>query len=211
MDAAEAYPMLRERISALVADADGSIPTPACPSWRVHDVLAHVVGVTSDVLAGRLDGVATDPWTAAQVESRRDATLGEMIDEWTANAEAFDAVIPAMGPVSGQLIFDTWTHEQDLRGALQQPGHRDGPEILLAFEFLLTWWKPQVAVVSDGWTFSPDDGAPATLRASRFELMRTFSGRRSADQVAALDWHPEPRPELVRFDFFGFRENPLVE
>ena len=32
---------------------------PATPEWRVHDVLAHLVGVPADILAGRLDGVAS--------------------------------------------------------------------------------------------------------------------------------------------------------
>ena len=37
---------------------------PATPEWRAHDVLAHLVGVTDDVVNGRLDGIATDAWTA---------------------------------------------------------------------------------------------------------------------------------------------------
>jgi hypothetical protein len=31
----------------------------------VHDVVAHLAGTVTDVLGGRLDGVGSDPWTAA--------------------------------------------------------------------------------------------------------------------------------------------------
>jgi uncharacterized protein (TIGR03083 family) len=212
VDASTAYPALRDRICALVLGADADVPVPACPGWTVRNVLSHVVGVTTDVLAGRIEGVATDPWTAAQVDARRDAGITALVDEWRANAEAFDALIPAMGAVSGQLVFDTWTHEQDLRGALGVPGHRDAPELQLAVDFLCLWWKPRLRVEAGTLAFPEPESAPdATVRTSAFEFVRAVSGRRSAEQVAAYEWEPEPRPELLRFDFFGFRPDPLVE
>ena len=68
---AAAYRGVRERTTAMIkhAPADALEATaPATPKWRVRDVLAHLVGVTVDVAEGRIDGVATDPWTAAQVD-----------------------------------------------------------------------------------------------------------------------------------------------
>src|SRR5262245_40632639 len=67
---ADAYRDLRERVTVLMADVDDAAlaaPSPATPEWTVHDVFAHLVGVTDDVVAGRLDGVATDEWTQKQV------------------------------------------------------------------------------------------------------------------------------------------------
>ena len=47
-----------------------SASSPATPQWRVHDVLAHLVGVPDDVVHGRMDGLASDAWTQAQVDAR---------------------------------------------------------------------------------------------------------------------------------------------
>ena len=80
-----AYRGVRERIGGLIRaatpDAIERI-APATPLWRVHDVLAHVVGVTTDILAGRLDGVASDAWTDAQVAVRRNTPAGDLLAEW---------------------------------------------------------------------------------------------------------------------------------
>src|SRR5262249_10638714 len=69
----DAYRELRLRVTALMADVDDETmasPSPATPEWTVHDVLAHLVGVTDDVVNGRLDGIATDEWTQKQVDAR---------------------------------------------------------------------------------------------------------------------------------------------
>jgi uncharacterized protein (TIGR03083 family) len=211
VDAATAYPRVRARILALVQGADPDTRVPACPSWTVRDVVAHLTGVTADVLAGRVDGAATDPWTAAQVGARRHRTLDDIVAEWESNAPAFDPLIPSFGLIGGQLLFDAWSHEQDLRGALGEPGDRDTSELASAFEFLFSVWKPPVTILAGDLRHDPGREPAAVLRTSEFELLRLASGRRSEAQVAALDWEPEPRPDLVRFDFFGFRDSDLVE
>jgi hypothetical protein len=56
---ATAYAELRGRVAGLVDDVDPSAleqPAPATPGWRVRDVLAHMIGVTDDVVHGRLEG-----------------------------------------------------------------------------------------------------------------------------------------------------------
>src|SRR5260370_964850 len=45
----------------------------------VHDVVAHLAGTVTDVLGGRLDGVGSDPWTAAQVGTRRDMPIAALV------------------------------------------------------------------------------------------------------------------------------------
>ncbi len=97
---------------------------PATPEWRVRDVLAHVVGVTTDILNGAMDGVATDAWTDRQVQTRR-APVRDLISEWEANGPAIDPLIPSFGGAVGQFLTDAVTHEQDIRGALGQPGARE--------------------------------------------------------------------------------------
>src|SRR2546430_15013614 len=84
-DYAQTYGALRSRVSDLVRGADDEQlqrHTPAAPEWRVRDVVAHLSGITADINAGNLDGVATDPWTARQVDARRDWSIEQVLDEW---------------------------------------------------------------------------------------------------------------------------------
>ena len=45
-------------------------------------MLSHVAGIPDDVFAGRIDGVATDPWTAAQVERNRSLAVDDLLARW---------------------------------------------------------------------------------------------------------------------------------
>ena len=70
---APVYEETRDRIVALVRHpATGTSArvaetvVPACPGWRVRDVIAHVTGIYADIVGGNLQGGATDEWTAAQ-------------------------------------------------------------------------------------------------------------------------------------------------
>jgi uncharacterized protein (TIGR03083 family) len=89
-----ATPAFGARVDGLARGlADPSMPVPTCPGWTVHDVLAHLSGVVADVLAGNFAGIATEPWTLAQVEARRDASVEELLAEWELGAPAFVELI----------------------------------------------------------------------------------------------------------------------
>ena len=46
-------------------DADTlATPVPATPGWSVHDVLAHVTGATSDLVADEMGGAPGHAWSA---------------------------------------------------------------------------------------------------------------------------------------------------
>src|SRR5437762_367197 len=92
------YEETRTRVVALIRDpgsdvaaSAAAVAVPACPSWSVRDVLAHVTGLYSDIVSGNIGGAATDAWTAAQVEARRSMTIDELLAE-------SDEVGPAAGP-----------------------------------------------------------------------------------------------------------------
>ena len=61
------YRSVRERLGDLLrtlplpADPEAAspweLPVPACPGWRVRDVLAHLVGNLEDGRAGRISGL----------------------------------------------------------------------------------------------------------------------------------------------------------
>src|SRR5256886_14904299 len=93
-DYAQTYGALRSRVSDLVRGADDEQlerHTPATPEWRVRDVVAHLSGITADINAGNLDGVATDPWTARQVDARRDWSIEQGLDEWDTEGAKVEA------------------------------------------------------------------------------------------------------------------------
>jgi uncharacterized protein (TIGR03083 family) len=215
---ARAYQRVRTRVSDLVSQRDlDALETsaPAAPEWRVRDLLAHLSGVSADITSGNLDGVATDEWTAAQVDARRDWTIDDLISEWAERGAAVDALIPQFPePIAAQLLVDTATHEQDIRGALEVPGARDADAIALGFPGMATFalgsglkleTEHGIFVTGDG------DGAETSVRAPRFELFRAMTGRRSLEQVRAYDWTGDPRPEALVIGLFTARATPLVE
>ncbi|MCC5951159.1 MAG: maleylpyruvate isomerase family mycothiol-dependent enzyme [Acidimicrobiia bacterium] len=223
-DHAVAYRELRSRVSDLVAAIDTDTAerrAPATPDWRIKDVLAHLVGVSADVMAGNLDGAGTDAWTDVQVATRKDRTVRELLDEWDDVGSRLEEIIPAIpeGP-RGQLVFDAVTHEHDLRGALDQPGARDSAALAIGFG----WAADVVSMVRTGGDLGTlvlatevgdwpaGEGPPvATVRASRFELLRAMTGRRSPAQIAALDWDDPTGLEPDRLRFLGGRSTELVE
>ena len=93
-EVADHYRTARLRITELVLSLDDdelARAVPACPGWTVHDVVSHITGVADDALNGRMDGVATDPWTAAQVERGRGTSTPDLLERWTEQAAVFES------------------------------------------------------------------------------------------------------------------------
>jgi len=217
-DYAQAYRGVRGRVIEVVRDADDAAlnaPAPATPEWRIRDIVAHLTGVCADVLAGNLDGVATDDWTSKQVTDRRDVPFDELLEEWEEKGTAIEAVMPDFPPIAaGQMVADSVTHEQDIRGALDTPGGRDSDALDGAFRWgaiVLDGSEP-LRLESEAGAVAVGEGDPvATVRTTRFELVRSYTGRRSLDQMRAYDWEGDPRPERLVLPIFSPRETPLVE
>jgi uncharacterized protein (TIGR03083 family) len=195
-DYESAYRDLRGRVTDLLRDRSGAEierVAPATPEWRVRDLAAHLGGVCDDISSGNMDGVGTDAWTQAQVEKRRDWELTRVLDDWDEHAAVVEPMLNSLGQPIGQLVFDAWTHEQDLRGALGEPGGRDSAAADIAFE----WFRASgsavmpggaTELVTDDGTFVLGDGEVVrTVRTTRFELLRTVTGRRSRAQMRALE------------------------
>jgi uncharacterized protein (TIGR03083 family) len=218
---ASAYAGVRERVSTFLRAIDPAVldaPVPATPEWRGRDVLAHFVGVNDDVINGRLEGIATDSWTAAQVDARRSATVADMLDEWAKLSPEFEGLLTAAPEeISGQALFDAMTHEHDLRNALGVPGARDSEAVDIAWDWIAgartRGGLPAIRMITETDDIVAGAGEPhATVEASRFELLRAATGRRSASEVASYRWDPGPEPELLLAGpIFSLRTEPLDE
>jgi uncharacterized protein (TIGR03083 family) len=213
------YAAGRARVTDLVMSIDpvqAEAPVPACPEWSVHDVVAHLTGVCADILAGNIEGVATDPWTAAQVAPRRSRPLDEVLKEWSEIApqvEAFADNFP--GRAADQWVADLATHEHDVRGALSRPGARDSDAIEVGLDFLVTMFLEsslaarslpalRVRAGERQWVVGGDGDALAELEAAPFELFRALTGRRSPAQIRGYRWDGDPAVYLPAFDYGPF-------
>jgi uncharacterized protein (TIGR03083 family) len=215
---AQAYRDLRGRVVDLVRDADDEqlhAVAPATPEWRLRDIVAHLTGVCADVLAGNLAGVATDEWTGKHVADRRDVPFDELLEEWEEKGTAIEALMPDFPEIAvGQMVTDSVTHEQDIRGALDAPGGRDSDALDIAFRWgakVLDGSMP-LRLESEAGPVTVGEGEPvAAVRTTRFELVRSYTGRRSLDQMRAYEWEGKPQPERLVLAIFSPREQPLVE
>ena len=198
-------------IGRSLSDEQAAMGVPGCPEWTIRDVYAHQAGVVTDVLAGRIEGVATDPWTARQVEERADHSLTQILDEWEAGAPQFEEMFKDGGVP--EAIFDQWTHEQDIRCTIDRPGNRDDARAKFVVEQMVSslassWERDPITVVAESGTFHFGDGDPKiTLRASDYDLARVFFGRRSRAQVLEMDWDGDPEPVIDALCVFSFAEN----
>jgi len=229
-DAAAAYRDSRERLSDLVmrvGDRADSVKVPACPEWTPKDVVAHVTGICADIMAGKLSGVGTEEWTEAQVSSRRDRTVAQVVEEWAEVGAAVEAMLPAFPPpADGQLIYDLYSHELDVFEALGEPlpaeAKAEAPSLNLVLDEFKTRCEalgtPPLAVVAGNTTREiPGDrasvGESATLRAEPVEILRSLTGRRTADEIRALDWGgADAAPWLDAFEIYLYklRDVPLA-
>lgn len=187
-----------------------AVPVPGTPGWTVHDVVAHLAGLVSDANAGRLEGAGSPPWTAAQIEARRDTALADVLAEWERELPPFVAAMQERPTLA--FVFDVLVHEHDLRGALglQGPGDPDAvdwslqPLVGRLGSRLEKDGGPAVRIVSGDteWTLGPGEPA-ATVEVPRFELFRAVFGRRSAAQVRGWPWDGDPTPYLEHLNVFG--------
>jgi hypothetical protein len=81
-----------------------------------------------------------DTFTAGQVARRKDMTIGEVRDEWAGQLALLVNMLRGARPfppgsipiINWMVVCDIAAHNQDLRGALGIPGHRDSPPVALS-------------------------------------------------------------------------------
>ena len=220
MSAGAAYAGIRQRVNEVLEGAADRADEPvhACPEWRVRDLVAHFAGVCDDVLGGRLEGAGSDRWTAVQVEARRARPMDEVLAEWNERAAQLEGMLDSFGPAGHQMVMDAVTHEHDLRAALGAAGARDSDAVAIGTDWLLRAYHGATAAAGGagvravstdgaGATWSPDEerAVVATVTASAFDLLRTFSGRRTEAEVRSLAWEGDVDAALATLSFGPFR------
>ncbi|MGQ0832213.1 MAG: maleylpyruvate isomerase family mycothiol-dependent enzyme [Microthrixaceae bacterium] len=195
---------------------------PATPAWTVHDAIAHVVGLATDLNSGEFGRGNPDEWTAAQVRERLDHSVEELAQEWDREGPRFEDGLRLFGYEFGShFVGDLVQHAADVDHALGRPRLADDDEALLvgldfyldSFHETLTEAAAGRATVSvDGESFEVGDGpAVASLSAGRFELFRALGGRRSAAQIRRLEWVGDVDAILGLVSRYNVPSDDLVE
>lgn len=206
------YRSIRERLTALLGEETTrrpgawDLPVPACPGWAVRDVLAHLVGNLEDGRAGRLSGPPGPEQTGEQVERHRDDDPDGLLASWTALAGPSEEFFTRVG--AWPAAIDALSHEHDLRHALGTPGAWDHDDVRVVAEVLLPSPDQPYAVVLDG--RAATDARP-TLSTDPFTWVRVRMGRRTREEVLALDWSADPTDVLPALFVFGPSATPLGE
>jgi uncharacterized protein (TIGR03083 family) len=220
------YAAMRDEFIGFVralSDEERETIVPNCPAWTVRDVVAHVTGVNVDVVSGNVAALGADEWTQGQVESRAAMSLAELCNEWEGMAARTDVFI-SDDPFWGVRIgADLVSHIHDVLEALSRSddelpvSSRDGVGIRSALSRYGPFFCERagsaslplvsVTVVPDevgGQAWHSGDGvAAAELSGSAFDLLRAFTGRRSLEQVLAMEWTGDPEPYLAMINPYG--------
>lgn len=203
VDLGQLYRQARLRITDLVNEQEGDRPVAATPLWTVHDVVAHMAGVMEDVRTGNMEGVTTDPWTAAQVGRGRSKLMSELLDQWARDAVGPEAFLSTPeGAAYFRAVVDVMTHLADLLTAFGRP-------VDLPPEFL-SWITPQlIEAFKDE---AKAHGLPLVdVEAPDFEVFRGRLGRRTEAEVRAFAWSANPAPYLDTWFIFGRAEATIGE
>ncbi len=165
-----------------------------CPGWSVQDQVSHLAGSETGILGdpdpghapseaalahtrseqGRRNEIVVDfrrPWAGEQVLSDFRAKTARRVSFLRAQSDDdFAAEMPTpVGPAPMSefisiRIMDAWVHEQDIRRALNRPGHYDSPAAAHALNRVIRA-MPYVAArraqAPDGATVVIDISGPA--------------------------------------------------
>ncbi len=239
---AAAYEETHAAIVAILDRLDDrqlSTVIPACPAWTVRDLIAHVTGVAVDTVEGQFPAInphgtwaerqaVVDAHTAAQVTSRQAMAMSELLAEWASYLPRLSAMLRGDQPLppgsmpahDWVVISDIGAHNQDLRGALDEPGDQDSIAVALGLQRYVRGLGhrldaaglPALRLCAKDCEYLAGSGSPSTsVTASRWELFRTLGSRRSVSQLRALRWAGDPEPYMPFIPAYGARVDDLVE
>jgi uncharacterized protein (TIGR03083 family) len=189
----------RRRFASLVEGIDpAAMATPSrCAGWSVADVIGHVVGLFSDVAAGRFRGQGHPDVTARQAAERRHLPARELAADLRTAGEATDHLLrqfPASawlgrapggfpGPLRRAVLvlwYELYVHGDDIRCALRLPPDR-GPGLRASVhhvaDVLQSWgWGPRTLRL-DGLEEIDIRGGGELVTGDPLDFLRIGTGR----------------------------------
>jgi uncharacterized protein (TIGR03083 family) len=219
-----------ERMEGLfrtLSDRELETVVPACPHWSVLDVARHLTGLAVDCSTETLP--APEDWEEEvmdrrHVDARRDLRLSEVLAEWKKASPGFEKTLANIDPrMAGALVGEYACHEHDVRGAVGRPGARSSLGTVVATDVFVNALLhrvgaaglPALQVHAGERVWGPAPGVAITeVGGDPFELFRTVTGRRTAEQIQALDWHSPAgggNVYLTVFSAFGIPESAIDE
>ncbi|SCG58990.1 maleylpyruvate isomerase family mycothiol-dependent enzyme [Micromonospora halophytica] len=204
----EAYRRVRETAATLLAGSRSAAatPVPTCPEWSVADLVTHLVEVCARV-HGRVTGAEPVPVPSGAVP--------ELLELWERLSRPVEEFLD--GPMSldrGIMVMDAFTHELDLRRALDTPPPVDHPALPIAMDVVVKGFAasleghglPPVAAETEYGRWVASAGEPAaTMSGPWYEVYLALAGRRSAAQIRSLRWSVDPGRWLPAFTWGPFR------
>ena len=195
-----AYRRVRENVVRLVSEHRTAIDrtVPACPAWTVRDLVEHLTGnCLKAVRRAKGQEPAVEPPPSAQT-----ADVAELLGYWEKRADELERIVAAgAAEMSDVLVADAFTHEVDIRYSLGAPLPTAHPAFPLVMAFG-TWGVgraleahglPAIRVELDGRSWLAGAGEPqVTVTGHPYDVLRSFSGRRTHAQVAGLSWSADP-------------------
>jgi len=200
-----AYREVRENIGTLIGQFPSSSTrtVPACPEWTVHDLVEHLVEICR-IGIGLLGGPAHPPPTD-DVDG-----INGLLRSWRHLAECLDEQLGETSDEPGNfLVMDAFTHECDLRRALDAPAPANHSACPTALDTLARTFSksvsrhhlPALRMETGKETWIAGRGTPAaTVRGSHYDLARSLACRRTAGQINELCWSADPAPWLPAFE-----------
>lgn len=218
----DAYASARQRVAGFVRDLDAAQleqRVPACPAWRVRDVIAHMTGIAADFQDGRFPTGDMNAWTAEQVAARAERPFGDVVDEWDERAPGLEQLLSGpMAMVASNLVADVVTHEFDVHNAIGACDLRKPPEFDAAFA---TFARMQAAAIEaaglppvnlrPGGRRLREDSTGTIVAGDDYELLRAISGRRTAEEIRRLDWSDDAEPYIPAFAPYALPQTSLGE
>jgi uncharacterized protein (TIGR03083 family) len=218
----EAYVEARERIAEMaiaLSEEDLQAGVPACPGWTAKDLVSHLAGIATDTMSGVIENAGSEAYTSRQVDERKHKDIAAIVDEW--RAAKLETILDGLHPaIAGGIIGDLFTHEQDFRGAVGTPGGRDSTAFEIALDSYTRFFGrrikeaglPALEVKAGDRSWVAGKGDPVgTVSGEPFELLRGLTGRRTLDEVRALEWSTDPEPYLKVFSMYGQPDASLSE